>query len=115
MAVTSRHVFRQIVNPFIVKLSIIHKEVALNGYAQVITQALYDYNKQYDEKIEVPKNVGLFSSITSMVGNMFIADDDNGLVKQPQKFIKPPDSILLAFYEAIHLNRNFITLLTNVS
>ncbi|KAI1300174.1 UPF0588 membrane protein C20F10.02c [Halotydeus destructor] len=101
------------VNPFVVKLSIIQKEVALIGYAYVVSQALQEFNKQYDEKIEEPKTAGFFSSFTSLVGNMFIADDDNGLISQPKPVIKPSYSVLLAFYEAIHLNRNFITLLTN--
>lgn len=44
------------------------------------------------------------------VGNMFVADE-NVLEKRSSK-VKTVG--LLAFYEIVHLNRNFITLLTNV-
>jgi hypothetical protein len=41
---------------------------------------------------------------------MFIADD-NGITKSS---LKTNNAVLLAFYEALHLNRNFISLLTTV-
>lgn len=41
---------------------------------------------------------------------MFIADD-NGMARNN---MKTNNAVLMAFYEAVHLNRNFITLLTTV-
>lgn len=59
------------VNPYIVKLSIVHNEVALNGFAHVICSEFYEFNKKYEEKNEIPKSGGIFSSLTHMVSILF--------------------------------------------
>lgn len=92
------------VNPYIVKLSIVDDEPTLAGMGMVIQQALTEYNRQYKEK-EEDNHGGFFSTLTSMVGSMFIADADEKLSVQTN------EAILLALYEAVHLNRNFITVL----
>ncbi|KAF4073334.1 hypothetical protein AMELA_G00257610 [Ameiurus melas] len=92
------------VNPYIVKLSIVDDEPTLAGMGMVIQQALMEYNRQYKEK-EEDNHGGFFSTLTSMVGSMFIADADEKLSVQTN------EAILLALYEAVHLNRNFITVL----
>ncbi|XP_043911526.1 armadillo-like helical domain-containing protein 3 [Protopterus annectens] len=92
------------VNPYIVKLSIVDDETTLNGMGLVISQALAEYNRRYREKEEENQG-GFFSTFTSMVGNMFIADADEKISVQTN------EAILLALYEAVHLNRNFITVL----
>lgn len=92
------------VNPYIVKLSIVDDETTLNGMGLVISQSLAEYNRRYKEKEEENQG-GFFSSFTSMVGNMFIADADEKISVQTN------EAILLALYEAVHLNRNFITVL----
>ncbi|XP_078588857.1 armadillo-like helical domain-containing protein 3 isoform X1 [Branchiostoma floridae x Branchiostoma japonicum] len=94
------------VNPYIVKLSILDDELALNGLGWVISSALTEFNRKYKEKKEEPQS-GWLSSITSMVGNIFVGDSDSVSAK-----VRTNDSILLALYEAVHLNRNFITVLT---
>ncbi|XP_050002017.1 armadillo-like helical domain-containing protein 3 [Alexandromys fortis] len=92
------------VNPYIVKLSIVDDEATLNGMGLVITQALSEYNRQYKDKEEEHQS-GFFSALTNMVGSMFIAD-------APEKIsVQTNEAILLALYEAVHLNRNFITVL----
>uniref|UniRef100_A0A8C4NZU5 Armadillo like helical domain containing 3 n=1 Tax=Dicentrarchus labrax TaxID=13489 RepID=A0A8C4NZU5_DICLA len=81
------------VNPYIVKLSIVDDEPTL------------DNNKQQYKDKEEENQGGFFSTLTSMVGSMFIADADEKLSVQTN------EAILLALYEAVHLNRNFITVL----
>uniref|UniRef100_A0A8C5MFB3 Armadillo-like helical domain-containing protein n=1 Tax=Leptobrachium leishanense TaxID=445787 RepID=A0A8C5MFB3_9ANUR len=82
------------VNPYIVKLSIVDDENTLN----VSTR------RQYRDK-EEENQTGFFSALTNMVGSMFIADADEKISVQTN------EAILLALYEAVHLNRNFITVL----
>uniref|UniRef100_A0AAQ5Z455 Armadillo-like helical domain-containing protein n=1 Tax=Amphiprion ocellaris TaxID=80972 RepID=A0AAQ5Z455_AMPOC len=81
------------VNPYIVKLSIVDDEPTLDVSML-----------QYKDKEEENQG-GFFSTLTSMVGSMFIADVDEKLSVQTN------EAILLALYEAVHLNRNFITVL----
>ncbi|XP_076879433.1 armadillo-like helical domain-containing protein 3 [Brachyhypopomus gauderio] len=92
------------VNPYIVKLSIVDDEPTLDGLGMVVHQALTEYNRQYKDK-EEENHAGFFSTLSSMVGNMFIADTEEKLSVQTN------EAILLALYEAVHLNRNFITVL----
>uniref|UniRef100_A0A3P8T820 Armadillo like helical domain containing 3 n=1 Tax=Amphiprion percula TaxID=161767 RepID=A0A3P8T820_AMPPE len=82
------------VNPYIVKLSIVDDEPTLD----------VSMLSQYKDKEEENQG-GFFSTLTSMVGSMFIADVDEKLSVQTN------EAILLALYEAVHLNRNFITVL----
>uniref|UniRef100_A0AAQ5Z252 Armadillo-like helical domain-containing protein n=1 Tax=Amphiprion ocellaris TaxID=80972 RepID=A0AAQ5Z252_AMPOC len=79
-------------NPYIVKLSIVDDEPTLDVSML-----------QYKDKEEENQG-GFFSTLTSMVESMFIADVD-------EKLSVTNEAILLALYEAVHLNRNFITVL----
>ncbi|RWS04980.1 hypothetical protein B4U79_01113 [Dinothrombium tinctorium] len=99
----------QNVNPFTIRLSILDNEVALNGYAQVLSHSLLKFNRTFDQSKDEPSSGSILSTLTSMVGSMFVADDD----MQVKESCKPSNSVLLAFYKAVHLNRNFISLLTN--
>uniref|UniRef100_A0A8C3SWG7 Armadillo like helical domain containing 3 n=1 Tax=Chelydra serpentina TaxID=8475 RepID=A0A8C3SWG7_CHESE len=85
------------VNPYIVKLSIVDDETTLNGMGLVIAQALSEYNRQYKDKEEEHQS-GFFSALTNMVS-------------EKRAFFQTNEAILLALYEAVHLNRNFITVL----
>lgn len=93
-------------NQYIVKLSIVDDELALTGYAQVVHSALSDFNNKFRNRNAEQQN-GWFSALASMVGNMFVADE-----KQISG-VRADDAVLLSLYEAIHLNRNFITALTH--
>lgn len=62
-------------NPYIVKLSILDDELALNGYGQVITSYLSDFCHQYNNEHSENQNSSWFSSLTNIVGNMFISEE----------------------------------------
>uniref|UniRef100_A0A8C9DTT3 Armadillo like helical domain containing 3 n=1 Tax=Prolemur simus TaxID=1328070 RepID=A0A8C9DTT3_PROSS len=66
--------------------------------------SFYNLLKQYKDKEEEHQS-GFFSALTNMVGSMFIADAHEKISVQTN------EAILLALYEAVHLNRNFITVL----
>ncbi|XP_074640845.1 armadillo-like helical domain-containing protein 3 [Tubulanus polymorphus] len=93
-------------NPYIVKLSILDDELALNGYAQVVSTALTEFNRHYQIKTEEPQG-GFFSTLTNMMSSILVAEERRVAA------VRANDSILLALYEAVHLNRNFITTLTH--
>ncbi|KAL3182862.1 hypothetical protein MRX96_006668 [Rhipicephalus microplus] len=84
-------------NPYIVKLSIVDNELALNGYGMVFVQE------------QAEPQAGLLSTVTNFVGTMFLADEATPMKDSGRS----DDAVLLALYEAVHLNRNFITILTN--
>ncbi|KAF5278623.1 hypothetical protein FQA39_LY00665 [Lamprigera yunnana] len=94
-------------NPYIVRLSILDDELALNGYGQVITAALMEFCRQFNLQHLEAQNASWLSSLTNIVGNMFISEE--GGIRTQQ--IRANNALLLALYEAIHLNRNFITTL----
>ncbi|XP_018578571.1 UPF0668 protein C10orf76 homolog [Anoplophora glabripennis] len=94
-------------NPYVVKLSILDDEIALNGYGQVITSSLSEFCNQYNNDHAENQNASWFSSLTNIVGNMFISEEGGFRMQQ----VRANNALLLAFYEAIHLNRNFITTL----
>ncbi|XP_052893829.1 armadillo-like helical domain-containing protein 3 isoform X2 [Anopheles moucheti] len=97
-------------NPYVVELSLLADEFALNGYGQVISCVLTMFCKQHLLSLtELPTSSSWFSSLSSIVGNMFISDD---LCYRSQQ-IRANNALLLALYEAIHLNRNFITTLAH--
>ncbi|KAK4881781.1 hypothetical protein RN001_005100 [Aquatica leii] len=94
-------------NSYIVRLSILDDELALNGYGQVITAALMEFCRQFNLQHLEAQNASWLSSLTNIVGNMFISEE--GGIRTQQ--IRANNALLLALYEAIHLNRNFITTL----
>lgn len=93
-------------NPYVVKLSILDDELALTGYAQIVSNLLSEFNRDYENQSEEP-STGWFSALANMVGSMFVAEE------KKMELMRANDSLLLALYEATHLNRNFITALTH--
>ncbi|XP_046658761.1 armadillo-like helical domain-containing protein 3 [Homalodisca vitripennis] len=96
-------------NPYIVKLSILDDELALNGYGQVITWSLGEFCRQFAIQQSEPQAGSWLSSLSSMVGNMFVSDE----VEMRTQQIRANNGLLLALYEAVHLNRNFVTTLAH--
>ncbi|KOB57984.1 Uncharacterized protein OBRU01_25586, partial [Operophtera brumata] len=58
---------------------------------------------------------GWLSSLTSMVGGIFLTSDETQPVVRGQRISGGEEGMLLALYEAAHLNRNFMTTLAHSS
>ncbi|XP_044738483.1 armadillo-like helical domain-containing protein 3 isoform X2 [Chrysoperla carnea] len=97
----------EVANPYIVKLSIVDDELALNGYGQVITASLQEFCREFVSQQYESQSASWLSSLTNIVGNIFLSEE--GGIRTQQ--IRANNALLLALYEAIHLNRNFITTL----
>ncbi|XP_001661944.2 UPF0668 protein C10orf76 homolog [Aedes aegypti] len=94
-------------NPYVVKLSLLDDELALHGFGHVISATLFEFIKQQTTNVLAVQNNSWISSLSSMVGNMFLSDE----VDEKMYQIRQNNALLLALYEAVHLNRNFITTL----
>ncbi|XP_065182604.1 armadillo-like helical domain-containing protein 3 [Sycon ciliatum] len=92
-------------NPYIPKLSVLDNELVLNGLGVVISGVLSTVNRKH--AAEMSASPGWLGSISSWVGGMFVAGDE---VKEHPR--EAHSIILLSLYEAVHLNRNFMTILT---
>lgn len=92
-------------NPYVIKLSVLDDEIALNGFGCVISSVLTEYNRQYSAPIEQP--VGFLGQLTSLVSNMLVPSES------PQAAVQINEAVLLALYQAVYLNRTFITILTH--
>ncbi|KAG5894079.1 hypothetical protein JTB14_003936 [Gonioctena quinquepunctata] len=96
-------------NPFVVKLSILDDELALNGYGQVITSSLSEFCNQYNLEHAENQNVSWFSSLTNIVGNMFISEEGGFRMQQdipdlsaaPASFdvTTQPSNLLVTFFQ----------------
>lgn len=62
-------------NPYVVNLSILADELALNGYGQVISSSLIDFCRQYSLNLSEIQTSSWFTSLSNIVGNMFVSDD----------------------------------------
>ncbi|KAL0880123.1 hypothetical protein ABMA27_002607 [Loxostege sticticalis] len=103
-------------NPYVVKLSILDDELALNGYGQVITATLNDFvMSTFGGMQGGGGGGGWLSSLTSMVGGIFLTSDETQPVVRGQRNSGGEEGMLLALYEAAHLNRNFMTTLAHSS
>ncbi|OXU25819.1 hypothetical protein TSAR_007528 [Trichomalopsis sarcophagae] len=92
-------------NPFIVKLSILDDELALHGYGQVISSSLSSFCKHFTQ-LRPDVQISWLTSLTNMIGSIFVGEEES---KNQQ--IRENNALLLALYEATHLNRNFVTTL----
>ncbi|XP_075591311.1 armadillo-like helical domain-containing protein 3 [Dermatophagoides farinae] len=107
-------------NPYVMKLSIVDNDIVLNRYSRTITNHLMQFIVKYDQLTNENKS-GLLSSISNMVGTIFANEDNknssngivnNGITSKKFHTFHIVNLVLLALYEAVSLNRNFISLLT---
>lgn len=96
-------------NPYILKLSITDQELVLHGYSQVVTASLAEYTQAYEASVVEGSGGGWLGAFTNMVGNMFVSEDSQ--IRNEK--MRSHNPALLALYEIIHLNRNFITTLAH--
>jgi len=96
-------------NPYILRLSILDQELVLHGYSQVVTQSLAEYTRAYEASLAESVGAGWLGAFTNMVGNMFVSEDSQVRLEK----MRSHNPALLALYEIIHLNRNFITTLAH--
>lgn len=75
----------------------------------MISTSLIDFARQYTQNLSEIQPSSWFSSLSNIVGNMFVSDEGCDRVQQ----IRANNALLLALYEAVHLNRNFITTLAH--
>lgn len=75
----------------------------------MISSSLIDFCRQYTQNLTEMQSSSWLSSLSNIVGNMFVSDEDCDRVQQ----IRANNALLLALYEAVHLNRNFITTLSH--
>ncbi|XP_055527570.1 armadillo-like helical domain-containing protein 3 [Wyeomyia smithii] len=94
-------------NPYVVQLSLLDEELALHGFGQIISASLFEFIRQPTINNIPGQANSWITSISSMVGNMFLSDETD----ERMHHIRQNIALLLALYEAVHLNRNFITTL----
>lgn len=94
-------------NPYVVQLSLLDEELALHGFGQVISATLFEFIRQQTVNLISVQANSWITSLSSMVGNMFLSDE----IDEKMQHIRQNNALLLALYEAVHLNRNFITTL----
>jgi hypothetical protein len=84
--------------------------MALTGIAQVMSAVFADFNRIFNSsRREQEGESSWWNSVGNLIGNMFIGDEER------RKMMSLDDSVLLVFYESVHLNRNFISTLTHAA
>ncbi|OWR52908.1 hypothetical protein KGM_209184B, partial [Danaus plexippus plexippus] len=83
-------------------------------YGQVITAALNDFVMTTFGGMQASGG-GWLSSLTSMVGGIFLTTDDTQPVVRGQRQSGTEEGMLLGLFAAAHLNRNFMTTLAHSS
>lgn len=110
-------------NLFKMRLSLLENEIALNVFAQVISKKFYDFNQLFRHHFcdqQTNQNGTLETIFSALTG--LILSTKTTTTNQPLNFdsnlkfeqiLEQLDhrSILLSFYDLIHLNRNFIQFL----
>ncbi|CDW57376.1 DUF1741 domain containing protein [Trichuris trichiura] len=95
-------------NQFMMSLSILDRDLALNGYSMALAGELNAMNLNFKREIESQKP-NMLASVAHMFNQLFVSTPE-----QQTPVVQINLSVLLALYEAVHLNRYFITTLVTL-
>ncbi|KJE93802.1 hypothetical protein CAOG_04545 [Capsaspora owczarzaki ATCC 30864] len=97
----------EVPNPYVKRLSEVHDELVLNALGSVMSTMYASYNRYFDNTTNPAKSSkgGFLSSITSWFGSTTTSPTTKSW--NPET----PCPVLLTLYEAIHLNRNFFSVM----
>jgi hypothetical protein len=77
--------------------------------AHVMSVVMVDHNRLYIESRKHDDGETWWNSFGTLIGSMFVGDEEK------RKVLRLDEAVLLALYECIHLNRNFISTLTHAA
>ena len=94
-----------------VKLSILDDELALTGLAMIMSSVLAQFNRIYNNAraSQEGQESSWWNSVGNLLGSMFVGDEER------RRAMTLDESVLLIFYECVHVNRNFIATLTHAA
>ncbi|KFD57504.1 hypothetical protein M513_01607 [Trichuris suis] len=95
-------------NQFMMSLSILDRDLALNGYSMALASELSAMNLNFKRQIENHKP-SMLASMAHVFNQLFTSTPE-----QQVPVVQINVSVLLALYEAVHLNRYFITTLVTL-
>ncbi|KAI6650904.1 hypothetical protein LOD99_5744 [Oopsacas minuta] len=105
-------------HPYVIKFSLLDDILTLNGLGCVISSALKEHISLEEKMFEKrQQSSGVMSRLGNYIGSFVPGQqrDDIIQVQGPSFSSKTNDAVLLAMYEAVHLNRNFISILTSTN
>uniref|UniRef100_A0A5S6QGT3 DUF1741 domain-containing protein n=1 Tax=Trichuris muris TaxID=70415 RepID=A0A5S6QGT3_TRIMR len=95
-------------NQFMMSLSILDRDLALNGYSMAIASELSAMHMTFKREIDSQKP-RMLASMAHLFNHLFASTPE-----QQTPVFQIKESVLLALYEAVHLNRYFISTLVTL-
>ncbi|EDV20767.1 uncharacterized protein TRIADDRAFT_31410, partial [Trichoplax adhaerens] len=92
-------------NVYLLKLSALDDEVALRGMGAILYNMLSNRCSDFENSV-VENSGGMLSQITGLIGSLFVSEDSD-----IDYSLRTNEGLILALYQVIHQNRNFMTVL----